>query len=222
MEEDTLRRIFCGLLPGRRAFQVFFFFGGIKMKTQKKPIFVLTRCAVLSAIAIVLFYFEIPIVPPYKLDFSTLPAILAGFAMGPVSGIAVVLIKNLVHMLSSSSGLVGELADFIMSCAYVIPASLLYRLRKNRSGALVSMIIGTVIMTVVAALVNKFILFPLYGMSDEAIVGLGQTVSKFIDSPIKFILLITAPFNILKGVALSAVTFLLYKRVSPLLHQHIS
>jgi len=187
----------------------------------KTTAFRIARCGVLSAISILLFYLEIPIVPPYKLDFSTLPAILAGFAMGPVYGMAVVLLKNLVHMLSSSSGMVGELADFLMSAAYVITASAIYRCQKTKRSALFSMLAGTLVMTVSAVFVNKYILFPLYGMNEASLAALGQSVWHYIDSSTKFLLLVTAPFNLLKGAVLSLVTFVLYKRLSPLLHDNI-
>lgn len=196
------------------------------MKKQSSAVFHLTRCGILSAIAAVLFYIEIPVVAFYKLDISTLPAILAGFAMGPLQGAVVVVVKNLIHMLNSSTACVGELADIIMSCAYVIPASLLYRRWKNRKGALISMAIASICMVIVSAAVNYFILIPAYqvlmNLPLEAIVGMGQAVWSYIDNTAKLVTFITAPFNILKGFVLSAVTFLLYKRVSPLLHRKIA
>lgn len=190
---------------------------------QSNTVFALTRCGILAAMAVILYYVEIPIVAFYKLDLSTLPAILAGFAMGPVHGMAVVVIKNLVHMLGTSTACVGELADIIMSGCFVIPASLLYRRSKNRRSALLSMAVGTVLMTIAGVLVNYFILIPAYqvlmNLPLEVIVGMGQAVWSYIDSTVKLVIFVTAPFNLLKGVILSAVTYLLYKRVSPLLHQ---
>ena len=185
--------------------------------------FTLTRCGLLSAMAVILFYIEIPVVAFYKLDLSTLPAILAGFAMGPIQGIAVIIIKNLVHMLGTSTACVGELADILMSCAFVVPASLIYRSNKTRKGALLSLLIGSLTMVVASVLVNYFILIPAYqvlmNLPLEVIIGMGQAVFGFIDNTVKLVIFITAPFNILKGVVLSVVTYLLYKRVSPLLHQ---
>ena len=192
------------------------------MNNRKSAVFNLTRCGILSAIAIVLFFIEIPVVAFYKLDFSTLPAILAGFAMGPIQGIVVIVIKNLIHMLNTHTACVGELADIIMSCAYVVPASIIYRRAKTRKNALVSMLAGTAAMIFAAVLVNYFILIPAYkvlmGLTEEIIVGMGSAVWSYIDSLPKLVIFITAPFNVLKGIALSAVTYLLYKRVSPLLH----
>jgi len=192
-------------------------------KRNTNTMFNLTRCGLLSAMAVILFYIEIPVVAFYKLDLSTLPAILAGFAMGPWQGLAVIIIKNLVHMLGTSTACVGELADILMSCAFVIPASLIYRRQKSRKGALKAMLLGSVAMVIVSVLVNYFILIPAYqvlmNLPLDVIIGMGQAVFSFIDNTVKLVIFITAPFNILKAVVLSVVTYLLYKRVSPLLHQ---
>ena len=192
-------------------------------KANANAMFNLTRCGLLSAMAVILFYIEIPVVAFYKLDLSTLPAILAGFAMGPLQGVAVIIVKNLVHMLGTSTACVGELADILMSCAFVVPASLYYRKHKSRKSALLAMLIGSVSMVVVSVLVNYFILIPAYqvlmNLPLEVIIGMGQKVFGFIDTTVELVLAITAPFNIFKAVVLSVVTYLLYKRVSPLLHQ---
>ena len=192
-------------------------------KRNSTTMFNLTRCGLLSAMAVILFYIEIPVVAFYKLDLSTLPAILAGFAMGPLQGLAVIIIKNLVHVLGTSTAGVGELADILMSCAFVIPASLIYRSSKTRKGALKAMLVGSVAMIIAAMLVNYFILIPAYqvlmNLPLNVIIGMGQAVLPFVDSTVKLVIFITAPFNILKAAVLSFVTYLLYKRVSPLLHQ---
>ena len=192
-------------------------------KRNANAMFNLTRCGLLAAMAVILYYIEIPVVAFYKLDLSTMPAILAGFAMGPVQGAAVVIVKNLVHMLGTSTACVGEMADILMSCAFVIPASLLYRRNKTRKGALKAMLSGAAAMIVAAVLVNYFILIPAYqvlmNLPLEVIIGMGQKVFGFIDSTLKLVIFITAPFNLLKAAVLSGTTYLLYKRVSPLLHQ---
>ena len=192
-------------------------------KSGGSAVFVMTRCGILAAMAVILYYIEIPVVAFYKLDLSTLPAILAGFAMGPLPGVAVVVIKNLVHMLGTSTACVGELADIIMSSCFVIPASLIYRRHKDRKSAVLSMLIGTVLMTIAGVLVNYFILIPAYqtlmNLPLEVIVDMGTKVWSYIDNKVKLVIFITAPFNVLKGTVLSVVTYLLYKRVSPLLHQ---
>ncbi len=189
---------------------------------RNQNVFKLTRTAILSAIAAILFFIEIPVgVPFYKLDFSTLPAILAGFAMGPVYGLATVLIKDLIHLLVSSSGGIGELADFIMSGALVVISALLYSRHKSLKSALIGLGIGTVVMAILGAIVNYYVMLPFYTafMPMEKIIEAGAAVIPAIQSKFSFVALITAPFNLLKGVALSVVTFLLYKHVSPFLHE---
>ena len=192
-------------------------------KRNANAMFNLTRCGLRAAMAVILYYIEIPVVAFYKLDLSTMPAILAGFAMGPVQGAAVVIVKNLVHMLGTSTACVGEMADILMSCAFVIPASLLYRRNKTRKGALRAMLVGGAAMTAAGVLVNYFILIPAYqvlmNLPLEVIIGMGQKVLSFVDSTLKLVIFITAPFNLLKAAVLSGTTYLLYKRVSPLLHQ---
>ena len=182
----------------------------------------MTRIAILGALASILFMIEIPIIAFYRLDLSTIPVLLGAFSMGPLPGMAILLIKDLTGMLHSSSGFVGELADFIMSAAYVLPAAMVYRFIKSRKGALLGMLAGTVLMIAVAVLVNWKIMIPFYmgafNMPMEAIVGMAQKAMPFVDSEWELLLFVTAPFNLLKGVVLSAVTYIIYKPLSPMLH----
>ena len=182
----------------------------------------LTRIAVLTALASILFLIEIPVVAFYKLDLSNLPVLLGAFSMGPVPGLIILLLKSLIGMLHSSSMYVGELADFIMGAAFVLPAALIYRRHKTRNTALIGMAVGTVVMIVVAVLVNWKIMIPFYmtayGMPMEAVVGMATKAVPFVDTEWKLLLCVTAPFNLLKGVVLSVLTFVLYKHLSPLLH----
>ena len=182
----------------------------------------LTRIAVLTALASILFLIEIPVVAFYKLDLSNLPVLLGAFSMGPVPGLIILLLKSLIGMLHSSSMYVGEMADFIMGAAFVLPAALIYRRHKTRNTALIGMAVGTVVMIVVAVLVNWKIMIPfymtVYGMPMEAVVGMATKAVPFVDTEWKLLLCVTAPFNLLKGVVLSALTFVLYKHLSPLLH----
>lgn len=163
----------------------------------------LTRIAVLAALASILFMIEVPIVSFYKLDLSNLPVLLGGFSMGAGPGMLVLTVKSLLGLLHSGTGGVGELADFLMGAAMLLPAALIYQHRKTRGGALIGMAAGTVTMIVVAAVVNYSLLFPM----------LTKSYPTF-----EFILTVTAPFNLLKGVVVSAVTYLVYKPLSPLLH----
>lgn len=182
----------------------------------------LTTIAILAAISAVLFMIEIPIVLFYKLDLSSLPVLLGSFAMGPAAGTLIQLIKSLLGLLHSTTQGVGELADFVMGFATLLPAGLVYRRLKSRRGAIVGMALGTVAATVVAVLTNLYIMIPFYGtaygMPVDAIVSMGAAIVPAVDSVLKFVLLITAPFNVLKWVIVSIVTALIYKPLSPILH----
>lgn len=194
-----------------------------KQKTRSNlSVQYMARIAILGALSAVLFPLEIPIVAFYKLDFSTLPALLGAFSMGPLPGLAILLIKDLSRLAYSSSMYVGELADFIMSAAFILPASLIYRKHKTRKTALVGMAVGTLCMIVVSVLVNWKMMIPFYmnafHMDMEAIIGMAQKALPFVDTEWKVLLYVTAPFNLLKGFVLSLLTFVLYKRLSPMLH----
>lgn len=182
----------------------------------------MTRIAILGALSAILFLIEVPVVAFYKLDVSTLPALLGAFSMGPLAGLGILLIKDLLGLLHSSTMYVGELADFIMGAAFILPAAIIYRHQKTRKNALVGMIVGTLAMIVVSVIVNWKIMIPFFmsafHMPMEAIIGMAQKTLPFVDTEWKVLLFVTAPFNLLKGFVLSALTFLLYKRLSPLLH----
>ncbi len=186
------------------------------------PIQYLTRIAVLTALASILFLIEIPVVAFYKLDLSNLPVLLGAFSMGPWAGLAILFLKSLIGMLHSSSMYVGELADFIMGAAFILPAAFIYQHKKSRKTALIGMVVGTITMIVASVIVNWQIMIPFYmsayGMPMEAVVGMATSVLPFVDTEWKLLLCVTAPFNLLKGVVLSALTFVLYKHLSPLLH----
>ncbi len=185
----------------------------------------LTRMATLTAIALVLFFLEIPIIPPmYKLDFSNIPVLLGGFAMGPVAGLIILLMKNVLEMiikgLGSTMG-IGNLADFLTGAAYLLPATLIYRQRKTKQRAMVGMGVGAVSQTVLAIFFNWLVMIPFYmsayHMDIAKIVGYATKVLPFVDTELKFYLLACGPFNLLKGLVISVVTALIYKPLSPLL-----
>lgn len=198
------------------------------MERTKKNLFTtqnLSTMAILAAVASVLFLIEVPIVPGvpfYKLDFSNLPVLLGTFAMGPVAGTLILAVKSIIGLLHSSSQGVGELADFLMGAAMVIPAGLVYRRDKTRRGAVIGMAIGTVAATVVSVLANVYLMIPFYSavyhMPVEQIIAMGQTLFPSMDSLWKFVLYITAPFNLVKWILISVVGILMYKPLSPLLH----
>lgn len=193
-------------------------------KTRNGKIFStfnLTRMALLAAMASILFLIEIPIVAFYKLDLSNIPVLLGAFSMGTVPGVIILALKSLIGLLHSSSAGIGELADFIMGAALVIPASMIYHRQKTRKNALIGMGVGTLCTVIVSVLVNKWIMLPFYmgayHMDMQGILSYANVAG--IDSEWKLLLLITAPFNLMKGLVLSLVTGLIYKPLSPLLHE---
>lgn len=178
--------------------------------------------AVLAAISALLFMVEIPVVLFYKLDLSNLPVLLGAFAMGPMQGTLILLVKSLLGLLHSSSQGVGELADFLMGLAMLLPAGLIYQRHKDRKGAIVGMAAGTVVATLAGVLTNLYLMIPFYGAAFgipvEQIVAMGQSLIPAVDSELKFVFWITAPFNLLKWIVISVVTALIYKPLSPILH----
>lgn len=191
-------------------------------RSPGKRIATIARIAVLGAISAVLYYFELPVIPPiYKLDLSAVPALIAGFGMGPGASLGVMLVKDFFGLLHSSSMGVGEAADFLMSGAMTVVASVVYLKRHTFKGALAGLVAGTLTMGAVGALANYFIMIPFYvqvmNMPTEVILSMIAKTVPAVDSLWKLILLAVVPFNLLKGAALSVVTLLLYKRVSPML-----
>jgi len=191
-------------------------------KAPGKKLAWISRVAVLGAVSAVLFYFEVPIIPPiYKLDLSAVPALIAGFAMGPGASLGVMAVKDLVGLLHTSSMGVGELADFLMSGSMTVAASLIYMKRHTLKGAITALTIGTIVMGAVGALANYFIMIPFYvqvmNMPMDVILPLIANTIPAVDSLSDMIFMAVVPFNLLKGVVLSIVTLLLYKRLSPML-----
>ena len=198
------------------------------MSTRRKPgeLFstpYLTRMAILAAIAFVLFLIQIPVVAFYKLDLSNIPVLLGAFSMGPVAGVVILAVKCLLALTRTTSAGIGDLADFIMSAALIIPASVIYHRNKTRKTALIGMAVGTLCMFVAGVLANKFIMLPFYmGAYHMDMAGILKFANVAgVDSEWKLLLMITAPFNLLKGVILSVVTGLIYKPLSPLLKARI-
>ena len=181
--------------------------------------------ATLGALSFVLQLFEFPlpfIIPAFvQFDFSDLPALIAAFGMGPISGISVALIKNVLHYLlgmSSTFG-VGEIANFLLTSVFVGTAGLIYRLHKNRAGALVGSLSGAVAMSVISVPINYFITYPIYYefMPEEKILALYQEIFPFVSDIYTCLWFFNAPFNLLKCLVVSLITFFTYKRISPLI-----
>ncbi len=184
----------------------------------------LVSCAVGAAISFVLMLldFSLPIAPAFiKLDLSDLPPLVLAFSFGPFAGVVTQLVKNLLHLFVTTTAGVGELSNFLLGCAFVLPAGLIYQRHKTRKTALLAMLAGTLSFSLVGIFSNYFIMFPFYtkvsGIPMEAIIAMCQKILPFVNNQWKVILLSVTPFNILKGILVSFVTFLIYKRLSPLL-----
>ena len=186
----------------------------------------ITVIALLSALATVLMFIEIPLpfAPSfYKIDFSEVPVLIGTFALGPMAGVLIELIKNLLHIVvkGSDSAFVGELANFILGCSLVIPASLIYLRTKTKKSAIAGLVVGTICFVIAGCLLNAYLLLPVYAtmyhMPIDALVAMGTAVNPNITSLTGFVFMAVAPFNLLKGVLVSVVTFVLYKQVSPII-----
>jgi riboflavin transporter FmnP len=184
----------------------------------------LVKVAILSSICYVLMFLQFPIpalFPDFlKIDISDVPAILGGMALGPVAGITIELIKNILQALTNTqTGGVGELANFLIGGSFVLVTSVIYRRKKDLKGSIIALILGTIFMTAVGALANYYILIPFYTnfMPMEAIIGMGSELNpKIVDLP-TYILWMVAPFNIIKGILMSIIIVLIYKKVEPIL-----
>jgi len=194
------------------------------MSTQQKT-HRLAVTAMLSAAAAVLMIFEFPIpflIPSFvKMEFSELPALLAAFSLGPLNGLTVCLVKNLVHLFFSTTAGIGELCNFLIGVGLVIPAGFIYRYRKTRKGALVGALAGAVCMAVFSVPVNYFISYPFYTtlMSLDSIIGMYQELIPSVDNLLTCLVVFNLPFTLLKGLLDMALAFLVYKPLSPLLHR---
>lgn len=185
------------------------------------------QIAMLAAVSTVLMMFEFPIpfvAPPFiKMDFSEIPVLVGTFAMGPMAGVIIELLKNILHMVTygTTTAGIGELSNFLIGCAFVVPAGLFYKRRKTRKNAMIGMAAGTVLMVVMGCFSNAFIMFPVYSMAMgipvDAFIAMGTAIHPSIDNMITFVILCMVPFNLAKGIVISFITLLLYKRLRVLL-----
>ena len=195
------------------------------MQNSTSKVRVLTGTAMLGAVAAVLMYLEfpIPIMPAFvKLDVSELPALIASFAYGPVSGILVCLIKNLIKLPSTSTAAVGELFNFVMGALFVGVAGLIYKRNKTRKGAIVGALLGALVMAVVSVPYNYFIVYPayvvMYHLPLDAIIGMYQAINPDVNGLLACLLVFNLPFTFVKGALDAVLCFLVYKPLSPILH----
>lgn len=197
----------------------------VKQRGNTKMI---AKVGVLAAVATVLMLFDFPLwfAPSfYQLDFSEVPVLLGTFALGPVAGIAIEFVKILINFVlnGTDTGGIGELANFIVGCSFVIPAGYIYKHKKSFVTAVVALLVGTISLTIVGSLMNYYLLLPVYsvvyGAPIEAFIGMGSAINPAITDLKTFVLYAVAPFNLLKGIIVSSVTLLLYKKISPILHR---
>ena len=191
-------------------------------KTRK-----LVEIGMLGAIATVLMLFEFPIpfiAPPfYELDFSEVPGLVGAFALGPMAGATIELVKILINLLinGTATAFVGEIGNYLLGCSFIIPAALIYKKHKTKKNALIAMVIGTIVMTVFGCFLNAYVHLPTYatafGMPIDAIVGMGSAINANINDVMTFVIIAVAPFNIIKGSIVSVITLLIYKHISPIL-----
>lgn len=194
---------------------------------QQSKVKMMVEIAMLGAIATVLMLFEIPLpfAPAfYQIDLSEVPILIGCFSMGPLAGAAIEFLKILLNFLINGTitAGVGELANFIVGCALVLPAGFIYKYHKTKKNAMIGMAAGTAAMTIVGGFMNAFVLLPLYAAAFggiDAIIGMGSDVNSAVSGMSGFIMLIVVPFNLLKGIIVSIVTLLLYKYISPILEK---
>jgi len=186
----------------------------------------MVQIGMLGAVSVVLMMFEFPLwfAPGfYKIDLSEVPVLIGTFAMGPVAGVMIELIKVILHLLlkGTTTAGVGDASNFLIGCSLILPAGIIYKRIKSRKGALIGMAAGTLILITIGSFLNAFVLLPVYakafGLPMETLVGMGSAVNPAITNVTTFVLLAVAPFNLLKGVVVSVITYGLYKYVSPIL-----
>ena len=188
----------------------------------------LTVAAMLSAVAFILMFIEFPIpmlIPAFiKMDFSDLPALLGAFALGPVYGVIISFMKNLLHIVikGTSTACVGELSNFILGAIFSAVAGYLYKHHKSRKTAIIGAVAGAVAMGVLSVPSNYFVVYPayvqFYHMPLEAILGMYQAILPSADSLIKCLILFNLPFTLVKGLLDTVLCMLIYKPLSPILH----
>ena len=186
----------------------------------------ITMIGMFSAISAVLMLFELPMpfAPAfYKLDFSEIPVLITGFAFGPVAGVMTEFCKIVLKLFlkSTSTAVVGELANFAVGCSFILPASIIYLYKKNKKNAIIACVVGTLILTVFGTAFNAIYLLPkfaqLYGMPLDAIIGMGTAINPAITDVISLVVMAVAPLNLIKGVSVSVITMLVYKKLSVLI-----
>lgn len=201
-----------------------------KKRGVKEKIFTTRKTAMIgmfSAIAGILMLFEFPlpmIAPPfYELDLSELPVLICGFAFGPVAGVVTEFLKIMIKLFikSTSTAFVGDLANFAVGCTMILPATILYHLKKSKKAAVIACIAGTICMAVFGTAFNALYLIPafskLYQIPLDAIIAMGTAINASITDIVTFVIICVGPLNIIKGTVVSIITILVYKPLSPII-----
>ena len=179
--------------------------------------------ALFGAIGFILMFVElgVPIMPSFiKFDISELPALIATFAYGPIYGILVCFLKNALHLLVTSTAGVGEMANFLMGIFFVVPAGLIYRYHKTRKSALIGSLCGSLSLGFFCVLINYFLIYPIYYkimIPKNVILSAYQAILPSVDSIFESLLIFNLPFTAMKGIIVSILCFLIYKKLSPIL-----
>ncbi|MBR0088070.1 MAG: ECF transporter S component [Lachnospiraceae bacterium] len=187
-------------------------------KKSRVSIKVIAATGLLTAVAVVLQYIEfaIPIMPSFiKLDFSDIPELIGAVFFGPIIGVIIALLKNLIHMLVSQSGFVGELSNFLLGASFALTAGIVYRVKKGISGVILAGILGSVEMALISVPTNYFLIYPLYynvmGFPKEAVLGMYKVLMPSIEGIPDGLMIFNLPFTLVKGLICTVFTVIVYK-----------
>lgn len=195
-------------------------------KSDRLKVHRMTLIALLSAIAFVLMMFDFPLwfLPGfYKIDLSELPVLIAAFTLGPVAGVTTEFVKVFLNLLIQGTGtaFVGEFANFLIGCAFVVPASIVYYAKKTKKNAVIGIIAGTVVCILAGCFLNAYVLLPAYGkafhMEIADLIAMGTEKNGLISGMFGFVVFAVAPFNLIKCAVTGLITMLIYKKISHLL-----
>lgn len=195
-----------------------------RKQTKRVSTRAIASTGILAAAAFVLQYVELPalLMPGFiKFDFSDLPALIGAFTLGPVYGVIIELIKNLMHSLVSNSFGVGEISNFILGAVFVGVAGTIYRLNKSKKGAVIASFIGAIAMALISFPSNLFFVYPVYYnfMPKETIIAAYQAIFPGVKTIEQCLMMFNVPFTFIKGMCNVAITFLIYKKLSPIIKE---
>ncbi len=182
----------------------------------------MTMIGMLSAVSYILMFlqFSVPLMPEFvKLDFSEIPILIGAFALGPVSGVVIALIKNILHLMNSNTGGIGELSNFLLGASFALTAGFIYKKLNTRMGAVIGAIVGAIVMGGFSILSNYYLVYPVYTvfMPMETIIAAYQAINPRIENLLQALIVFNLPFTVFKVAVSSVITFLVYKRISPII-----